>query len=559
MKPYLRPTIFTAVFLLVFLNVQSQSTWTELGIGPLNNTNGFIDKVLPDNYGNLYISGNFNQYNQNILRWNGSSWSTVGDLTSMGHGSPYSISSMAVDAAGNLYAPFDGNGGPNYVAKWDGSSWTNLGNYFFNYTVNIVATDNAGNVYASGLFYDANNKNYVAKWDHLTNTWSELGTGSNALNPTNIPNGGATLKSIVVDNSGNVYAAGHFRNNNGNGSFYVAKWDGTTWTELGGTNSLNANGTINDLKIDAEGNIYAAGDFTDIYGSTGVAKWNHTTNTWSMLGILNSNTTVESIALDANGVVYAPVYQYYNLYPHVSLVARYNSSNNTWTEVDGSSNFFSYNILALATDAMGHLYAGGAFRDASGNEFVAGITVSGVLPVRLTSFAAKKENNAIICNWQTSREANMERFIIQRSVDGRRFINIGMVNASINSTSLLSYSFTDTNARGQNSLKLYYRLQMMERDASFSYSPVALVEWSSKIDLLIYPVPVKDVLKITVNSSSDRNIISILDAAGRVILRKENVQKGQALEWNTSQWKAGVYFLHVDNEKEVLTKAFTKQ
>ena len=112
------------------------------------------------------------------------------------------------------------------------------------------------------------NKDYVAKWDGIS--WSELGSGSNALN-ANFP-----ITSMCWDRYGNLYAAGLFTDttttitvHTGIDSeqvhpFYVAKWDGTTWSKLGsGTNSLNANDWIMAICSDVDGNIYATGNFTD--------------------------------------------------------------------------------------------------------------------------------------------------------------------------------------------------------------------------------------------------------------------------------------------------------
>ena len=54
------------------------------------------------------------------------------------------------------------------------------------------------------------------------------------------------------------------------------------WSELGGLNGLGANGTIYSMCKDAVGNIYAAGTFTNSSGNRYVAKYNGTS--WSELG-----------------------------------------------------------------------------------------------------------------------------------------------------------------------------------------------------------------------------------------------------------------------------------
>ncbi|MBX2931553.1 MAG: hypothetical protein KF781_06395 [Chitinophagaceae bacterium] len=54
------------------------------------------------------------------------------------------------------------------------------------------------------------------------------------------------------------------------------------WSELGGVNSLQANNYINSICKDALGNIYTAGNFTNANGKRYVAKFNGTT--WGELG-----------------------------------------------------------------------------------------------------------------------------------------------------------------------------------------------------------------------------------------------------------------------------------
>jgi hypothetical protein len=110
-----------------------------------------------------------------------------------------------------------------------------------------------------------------------TNTnsgWIELG-GTNTSTFNN------SISSIIIDASGNIYAGGYFTN--GNGKEYVAKWNGNSWIELGGTNISAFNSWISSITTDAQGNVYAAGNFTNDDRNRYVAKWNGTA--WSELGV----------------------------------------------------------------------------------------------------------------------------------------------------------------------------------------------------------------------------------------------------------------------------------
>ena len=114
----------------------------------------------------------------------------------------------------------------------------------------------------------------------------------------------SSISTICSDSSGNIYAAGYF--DNSSGKKYVAKWDGTSWSELGGLNGLAANSDIRSICSDASGNIYAAGDFINSAGKKYVAKWNGIS--WSELGGLgglSAGQGIFSICTDPSGNIYA--------------------------------------------------------------------------------------------------------------------------------------------------------------------------------------------------------------------------------------------------------------
>ena len=60
---------------------------------------------------------------------------------------------------------------------------------------------------------------------------------------------------------------------NSSGHPYVAKYNGSSWSELGGANSLGANSAIYAINSDHISNIYVAGYFTNSSGKEYVAKF----------------------------------------------------------------------------------------------------------------------------------------------------------------------------------------------------------------------------------------------------------------------------------------------
>jgi len=74
--------------------------------------------------------------------------------------------------------------------------------------------------------------------------------------------------------------------------------------------------------------------------------------------------------------------------------------------------------------------------------------------------------------WSTSLELNSERFVVQRSLDGISYEDIGRVEAAGLSNQEKSYHFMDI---GIDDKKTFYRLKQVDDDGSTSYSQTALV------------------------------------------------------------------------------------
>ena len=245
------------------------------------------------------------------------------------------------------------------------AQWGELGrknSSTFNGNITCIVTDTQNNIYAGGAFANAKGKYYVAKWNG--NNWSELG-GTN----TSTFNSG--INCMTTDKYSNIYVAGSFTNrvSHGNGNnCYVAKWNGSSWSELGGTNTSTFNSYINSVTSDASGNIYVAGNFTNAIGKYYVAEWNG--SSWSELGGINTSTfdVITQITTDANGNVYATG-QFTNTNGKY-YIAKWNGI--TWSELGGTNtSTFNGSVTSLTTDVIGNLYAAGTFTNTNGKYYLA--------------------------------------------------------------------------------------------------------------------------------------------------------------------------------------------
>jgi hypothetical protein len=236
------------------------------------------------------------------------------------------------------------------------NQWSVIGQNFKNPVFKIVQ-DKFGNIYGAGDFVNANMYHYVAKWNGTS--WVELG-GLNSLKVTR------PIFSIAVDTLGNVYAGGSFINSNGN--YYVAKYDGVKWSQVGtGSNALLTNFVITALMVNPKTNhLFVGGDST-LSGSSTLAKWD---------GISWSNTftgfsytgSVYDITCNSNGETF--------------VASKLLGSNYTITKINGtnvnynSSLIFNAKIRSIITDNIGNLYAAGNFVNLNGYYYVAKVDTS---------------------------------------------------------------------------------------------------------------------------------------------------------------------------------------
>ncbi len=236
--------------------------------------------------GDVFISGSFDVAGfvdqQSLMKWDGSSWtSVISDADAV-------IYKMLFTAEGDLYVSGEFQNladiaEADNVAKWNGSSWSALGsdgsgNGAFDWAY-AMAFGSDNSLYVSGSFSDAggtSSASYLARWDGTT--WSAVGTES-----IDGQEFASFAYSLVVDSSTGrdvLYAGGCMEW--GDQSFSVARYDGTTWAELSGDDSLY--GCVYDMEIAPTGALVVAGEFTSkIYPNmTGLATW--TNNQWYALG-----------------------------------------------------------------------------------------------------------------------------------------------------------------------------------------------------------------------------------------------------------------------------------
>src|SRR5690606_29315936 len=101
------------------------------------------------------------------------------------------------------------------------------------------------------------------------------------------------------------------------------------------------------------------------------------------------------------------------------------------------------------------------------------------LPVSLSLFTVKSQNDIVKLNWTTVSENNNSHFEPLRSRDGIKFSKIGVVDGAGNSDQERSYTYTDYAPFSGIS---YYQLNQVDFDGTSTVSEIRSVKTKLKVD-----------------------------------------------------------------------------
>lgn len=165
------------------------------------------------------------------------------------------------------------------------------------------------------------------------------------------------------------------------------------------------------------------------------------------------------------------------------------------------------------------------------------------LPVRLLFFHAGVKNATVTLSWATTMEENFSRFVIQRSIDGLSFEDLGEVpGKGFNVYDIQSkYWFEDKQPFQGSS---YYRLKAIDLDGTFEHFGVKAVEVDAPKNISVYPNPsTGELIVFTTNFSpqeSDR--IFLIDPLGEEVFSAMATSNEHTLVFENAL-KPGVYML----------------
>ena len=177
------------------------------------------------------------------------------------------------------------------------------------------------------------------------------------------------------------------------------------------------------------------------------------------------------------------------------------------------------------------------------------------------TFDAKLDKDNVQLNWTTVKAFEADKFIIERSNDGRNFTDIGTVMVSSNNlVSSSQYYYSDINApAGSN----FYRLRLIKQDRNAAFTRIVEIKKAgSNISVSVMPNPVAETFNINFQKVVAGNYnICLVGADGKFVLNTiYSIHAGETKTIHrTSGIVSGVYYLVIRNmttDEKVVIKLF---
>jgi len=188
--------------------------------------------------------------------------------------------------------------------------------------------------------------------------------------------------------------------------------------------------------------------------------------------------------------------------------------------------------------------------------FAAGIPPLSALPITLVDFNAVRSGSTVLVRWKVDQQTDVKNYEVEHSVNGTNFTTSGTEAA--NNAASAQYGFTHFHpVTGTN----YYRLKIINKNGSYSYSGIARVDIDVKENnLLVTPNPVSGRFTVQYSANNSIHQIVILDAQGKKVHEYAPANSIGTLFVDAGGFASGLYFVRMtDSRNKVTVQKFIKR
>lgn len=399
-------------------------------------------------------------------------------------------------------------------------------------------------------------------------------------------NGGSSYTSLPQSASGNwvtPFAVRHV-----NDSVVYIGWTGVYMTRNRGSNWTKLSGTIIPGALDCLS--LAASDTNYIYTSAGSTLYRSANGGtgWTTIPVPSTITSIEVHPRDP-----------------LKIWITTTGGSRVYASVDGGDNFTSIagslpavsarSIVVDRNDTKEGLYVGmntGVyFRDNTMSDWVPFLTglplvavneldiqqsgrkirvgtygrgvwetdlnTNSPIPVRWVSFTGKRTNNGNQLTWKAEEDANTDSYELEYSPNGVQYNTLKtlVAQSKLQNSSGLTATYTEAHLEKNDA---YYRLKQFDRNGRFSYSAVVFIKSGQSKQLVLYPNPVQDQLRLSIPGvlGNDQAIVQIYHVNGIKLLEQRVSTNTPTI--NTAKFSTGQYIVRVTAGSNVYQQVFSK-
>lgn len=290
--------------------------------------------------------------------------------------------------------------------------------------------------------------------------------------------------------------------NDGDIDLFVTGYSGNNWNGAGGFNShaafiiVNQMNNLNTVPT-APTNLVVTGSSSQLNFS-----WNASTDATTP----QASLTYNFFLVDGNNKWY--YYPLSDIATGKTKAARIGNVqyNTGWIVKNLPQGDYRWGVQAVDNSYAGSTFAEGTFS----------ISPTGTLPVKLTDYNAAIEGRNAVVKWKSLTEVNVDKYIVERSTDGKTFTVIASIPAAGNSNVVKDYNAKDTNpASGKN----YYRLTSIDKDSKQEVFDVLILDFKISGDLVsVYPNPVTtSEIGVQITGHQGKVTVKVIDMLGKTL------------------------------------------
>ena len=225
----------------------------------------------------------------------------------------------------------------------------------------------------------------------------------------------------------------------------------------------------------------------------------------------------------------------------------------SYTDNSGQGGTTYYRIYAYRYSGSGggELERGRAYNETN---FVT-VELTAALPVELLSFTGVDLGDKVRLDWKTQSEVDNDRFVVERSIDGLKYIEIGQVGSKGNTSTGHNYEFFDHEPKFGT---VYYRLRQIDlNDSERTIAPIAINRTPKALSDEVSISQLTNQIIIQNASDEFSNLfVEVYSISGQLIEQREF--DNAILFVDIENLSSGFYLVRVTNANESVTKRIFK-